>query len=731
MLEAVRRWLPRRDAADRRDNRSRRLSVRSKFLLMMLLTSLLSLGTITWLAYQAGKKALTEAAVNQLTSLRAAKKQQVEHYFASMRDSFRVVADAPLIAKAIEELTEAYYKLGQLPLTPERMKGLESYYETEFLPRLARNSDARMSLDELLPRNPTVRELQALYISENPNKVGEKSKLTRHKIEHAYTLAHETYHPWFKQLASELKFYDAFLIDADSGNIVYSVAKETDLGQNLFQGPIAGTHLAQLVREVIRTRRKSEVRLADFGFYLPSYNEPAAFIASPVFRDQRLVGVLAAQVSTEALSRFMHDGGKWREQGLGESGAVYLVGADQLMRSDTREIIEIPEKYVAQIKAAGSVPPAVADRIARQRTTVLHYPIRNAPVRQALLGRSGTDLIVNRRGFGAYMSYAPLDIPGLNWVIVARMDENEVLAAQVRFNRNVLIAACALALLATLAALWLARVLLGPMSALLSGIERLRAGDRNVVVASRTRDEFDDLVVAFNGMARSIKERDEVIEGKSRAHEQLLRRIFPEAVAERMKQGDISTVENFAQATVVYVIIDGFAALAESEHGGGASKVLNEIVDRFDTVAEDQGVEKVKTIGDHYLAASGLSVARLDHARRAIEFARRAARELALVNQAHGLALGLRIGMATGPVHAGLVGSRRFVFDIWGLAPSTARHIVYEADLNAVRINAEAHALISDRSEIGEELVVKTKTLGPITTYQLRLVPAQAIKAAE
>ncbi len=228
---------------------------------------------------------------------------------------------------------------------------------------------------------------------------------------------------------------------------------------------------------------------------------------------------------------------------------------------------------------------------------------------------------------------------------------------------------------------------------------------------SHSRDEFNELVTAFNAMSTTIKQRDDVIEGKSRAHEQLLKRIFPEAVADRMRLGEASIIESVPHVTVVYAIIDGFASVAEARTGEETIKLLNEIVDRFDAVAEEQGVEKVKTIGDHYLAVSGLSVARLDHARRALDFARLAWRELSHVNQTAGLSLGLRVGIATGSAQAGLVGSRRFVYDIWGFATSAARRIVYDADLNSIRLNADALAQISDKDGIGEELVVKTRTL--------------------
>lgn len=705
-----------------------RISVRSKFLLMLLATSLLSLGTISYLAYQAGKKALTDAAINQLASMRAAKKQQVEYYFRTMRASFQAVAEAPIVGRAIDELGEGFRQLGRKPLPANARTALEEHYAKSFLPALSKATGRSERLEDHWPVSAAGLELQAMFVAWM-GRTGD-SRPRHLALETAYALAHESYNRWFEDVASRLRFYDLFLADAN-GNILYTVTKETDFGQSADRGPLSGTTLGRLIREVTQSRKPDEVRLVDFAFYPPSLNTPSAFIATPVFKDGAFIGVLAGQISVEALSTFMHDGGKWREQGLGETGAVYLVGPDMHMRSDTREIIEHPDRYIQQIAKSGAIAPSVVERIRKQKTTILHYPIRNEPVQNALLGRTGTELIVNRRGFGALLSYAPLDIPDLKWVIIARMDENEVLASQIRFNRNVMIAACILALLATLASLWLARRFLEPVHALLAGIGRLKAGERGVAIATNARDEFGDLAKSFNEMSADLKRRDEVIEGKSRAYERLLRQIFPDAVADRMKQGEAPVAETFPSITVVYAMIDGFPSVAEACDGEASVKLLNEIVDRLDTVAEAVGVEKVKTVGEHYLAVSGLSVTRLDHARRALDFARHAWREITIVNQAYKLSLGLRIGIASGMTQAGLVGSRRFVYDVWGFAPSVARRIVYEADVNALRMNAEAYAQIADKSEIGEEMRIDTKTLGSIATYQLRFRALPQAKAAE
>jgi class 3 adenylate cyclase len=707
----------------------RRWSVRSKFLVMMLLTSLVSLGAITWLAYRSGKAAITEAAVNQLTTLRTAKKTQVENYFRGLRNDVQGLAETPTVGTALEELAGGYRELGKQPLSPERLGKLAGYYAKDFAPQLARNIDDRRAPDDFMPRTPAAIELQSIYIAENPNKPNEREKLAASPHDNAYTRVHARHHPWLARATERFGFYDLFLIDAD-GDIVYSVSKEADLGHSTVTGPVAGTNLAQLVREVARRRQPGDTRMADFAFYQPSANAPASFVASPIFRDNRFVGVLAVQISNADIDALVNDAGKWVEHGLGKSGSAYIIGSDLLMRSNFRSMAENGDAFVKQISSQNLVTPSVAQRMALHKTTVLYYPIRNTPLDLAFQGQSGTKLFVNQRGVGAFLSYAPLDIPDLKWAIAARMDEKEVLASQIDFNRSVMIVACTIALLVTLAALLFAALFLRPVNALLKGIERLRGGERGVTVDIRTRDEFNELVTAFNGMSETIRDRDAVIEGKTAAYEQLLKRIFPEVVADRMKQGDVAIVESFPQVTVVYAIIEGFAEVASTRKADEAIKILSEVVDRLDGVAEDNGVEKVKTVGDHYLAVSGLSVARLDSARRAMEFARLAWQDLSGINQAQGLHLGLRVGIATGPVQAGLVGSRRFVFDIWGYAASVARRIVHEADDNCVRLNGEAFAQLTDTQEMGEEIVVKMKSLGPVKTLQYRFAaPADAVAA--
>ena len=130
------------------------------------------------------------------------------------------------------------------------------------------------------------------------------------------------------------------------------------------------------------------------------------------------------------------------------------------------------------------------------------------------------------------------------------------------------------------------------------------------------------------------------------------------------------------------------------ESGGGlALERLTELMDALDEAAARQGVEKIKTLGDTYVAACGISVPRLDHARRALAFVAEAAGIVARFNGAWQDDLSLRAGIASGAIEAGLIGRQRRVYDVWGPNFAIVRRLMQEAAPSEVRMTAEAFAL--------------------------------------
>jgi class 3 adenylate cyclase len=693
------------------------LSLRSKLLLILLPLSLLSMGTVAYFGYQNGQRALNEQAVQQLTLLRNNKKTQIENYFSNLRSTLGVFGDNVAVVSALAGLTDGYNQLGRQKLSPERRQKLEDFYNKQYLAgRGFVEAEVPPNLSNYLPRNDRSLELQALFMTENQFPWNQRANLIDHPVSNPYTLAHFTFHPWFRELAARWKFYDIMLVDAESHNIIYSVAKEPDLGTSMVDGPYATTNIGQLYRRILAEHRRGLVRFSDFEIYPASNHLPSIFVATPIYASFKLTGVMIAQVSNEELNRIINGDKSWRDDGLGDTGFASVVGANFLMRNDHRGVVENTEQFIKRMETA-NVPRQSVQNTERRRSTVLSLKLENESARRALRGETGVLATTDALGEAAVQSYAPLNIPDLSWVIITQKSKAEIDAPQQSFTRTVLAAACVLGLLSTLLGLIAANRFLRPIDALVGGIHALEKGQKDVTVDLKAKDEFGELAQSFNTMSRAIADRDQTIRTKSDAYEALLKRLFPEVVADRMKRGEAGAVDTYTSVSVIYLSAAGFVAQTAEMPGEESSKLLNDLVDRIDGIATTMGVERIKTIGEHYIAACGLSVARLDHAQRTIAFADAVGRELARFSAERNLKLELRAGIAAGQVHAGLVGSAKFVYDMWGVPLNQARRIVHDTSLSEIRITDAVYELVGKPSEFTNKTDVKSKTLGDITTY--------------
>ena len=154
-------------------------------------------------------------------------------------------------------------------------------------------------------------------------------------------------------------------------------------------------------------------------------------------------------------------------------------------------------------------------------------------------------------------------------------------------------------------AAWLSRALLGPLRELTAGVRRFAAGDYAASVPVRTRDEIGQLCLAFNGMVDELREKNVVIEDKNRENEELLLNVLPAPIANRLRGGEQGIADGFAEVTVAFADLVGFTALLEMPPQEVVT-FLNGLFTRFDVAANDLGIEKIKTVGDAYMAVCGL-----------------------------------------------------------------------------------------------------------------------------
>jgi class 3 adenylate cyclase len=282
----------------------------------------------------------------------------------------------------------------------------------------------------------------------------------------------------------------------------------------------------------------------------------------------------------------------------------------------------------------------------------------------------------------------------------------------------VITAAVALALLASLLALWLASMLSRPIANLVRGARRVSEGDLDVEVPVAESVEYRELGQAFNDMVRNLRASRHELDRQVQETERLLLSLLPASGAAQVKAGQQDLRRSFADVTVAYVSLTGIEE--QSDQGGGEQSMalLSDIVAAFDEAAEHYGVEKVRTIGSSYLAASGLSVERPDHTARMVDFAREVVRIVRRFNSERALQIVAEIGINTGPVTGGMVGRRRFIYDLWGDTVKLAKGI--ESDgRTSIQVTRPVYERVRDLVGFGPALRADVRGMGSVELYPL------------
>lgn len=206
--------------------------------------------------------------------------------------------------------------------------------------------------------------------------------------------------------------------------------------------------------------------------------------------------------------------------------------------------------------------------------------------------------------------------------------------------------------------------------------------------------------------------------------ERLLLNVLPGPIAERLKQAQQRNnaphvVDSFAEVTVLFADIVDFTPLAARLSPEALVGLLNEVFSAFDALAERHGLEKIKTIGDAYMAVAGLPVLRPDHADVMAQMALDMQTEIARVGQARGLPLALRIGLNSGPVVAGVIGTKRFIYDLWGDTVNTASRMESHGEPGSIQITPTTAALLGDKYPLTPRGPVDVKGRGSMETFLL------------
>ncbi len=219
-------------------------------------------------------------------------------------------------------------------------------------------------------------------------------------------------------------------------------------------------------------------------------------------------------------------------------------------------------------------------------------------------------------------------------------------------------------------------------------------------------------------IAASVWYAFSLAEGAKAETEALLRNILPGSIAERLKaKPDEVIADSYSNVTVMFADVSGFVALSRKLGPQRVVALLNTIVRRFDGLAAKHGVEKIKTIGDAYMAAAGVPERRQDHAQRIVAMADDMLDVVADVRREQAIELHVRIGLASGPVMAGVIGTRKFSYDIWGDTVNLASRMEGASERGRILISGETKALLGDDYAFEERDPIDIKGVGAMQTW--------------
>ncbi|MDZ8183785.1 MAG: adenylate/guanylate cyclase domain-containing protein [Nostoc sp. ChiSLP02] len=208
----------------------------------------------------------------------------------------------------------------------------------------------------------------------------------------------------------------------------------------------------------------------------------------------------------------------------------------------------------------------------------------------------------------------------------------------------------------------------------------------------------------------------EVAQQKS---EQLLLNILPEMIAEQLKQQPTTIADNFMEVTVLFADIVGFTELSTRTSPAELVYLLNRIFSLFDKLAERHGVEKIKTIGDAYMAVAGLPNQSDNHAIAIANMALDMQNAVAQFNEENNQSFRIRIGISTGPVVAGVIGLKKFAYDLWGDTVNTASRMESHGIAGSIQVCQATYELLKDKYLLEERGLIKVKGKGEMMTYLL------------
>lgn len=360
-------------------------------------------GIIAYLNYQSGM----DEAEHKMQVVRETVAQQVNSYFGIIHAQARTMAASPMVHDALRDFKAAVDEFDPASVQVDMGKYRGRYeYQQSKTP-----GSSPADVDKWTPTDPKTVALQYLYIANNPNEIGSKQLMDAAKDESLYSKLHAKYHPGFRDFVDEFGYYDMFIVDAETGYVVYTDFKEIDFMSNVKTGPLAETGFSRLAREILNSSDAEGSTMSDFEGYMPSYNDWAAFIGTPIVENGKTVGALLMQMPVGKMNEMFHDIGS-----MSKTSDGFIVAVDGRYRTKPNKgDLNIGDEVSDGLKAA------ISDIFATNKDRSLEWTLPDGNIAVGSLGH----LEVNSVGGNVDAKNEKAKV--LPWAVVVRENRDEIL----------------------------------------------------------------------------------------------------------------------------------------------------------------------------------------------------------------------------------------------------------------------------------------------------------------
>lgn len=414
------------------------ISLKNKLILSFLIAGLIPALIIGTISYKYSSSSLESVIKEKLVAIRESKSYQIQDMIAIMKTQVKDLAESGLSTAAYSNLKKGYDNYLNEVFDGDAYQAksdLETYYKSSLVKSYnLKNAKSLEATYITAPLSDTALLLQRDFIVNNTNKTGEKQKLMSAN-DSTYSSAHNSFHHDFLKYANNYSYYDIFIVDAKTDNVIYTTYKESDFGANLKHENYKNTPLSQVYFQSIKN--KNEVAITDIEKYWPSQNAPSQFIAHSIKLDGQVVGSLIFQIPVDKYNSIITNKFNWLDHGLGKTGENILIGKDLYQRTISRSLHEDKGNFLKRLTANGHNASEM-NYIRNQNTTALSFKLKSDFIAKHVNdGASVVSQYKDQFGQEQIVAIQKIEESSLSWYILSKITTSEAYSS-IQFLKNMM-----------------------------------------------------------------------------------------------------------------------------------------------------------------------------------------------------------------------------------------------------------------------------------------------------